>query len=161
MISPTYGNVTIEEIANIIKNNIVNNKDSNYHITIGTDSQNFCDVTKVVTVIAVCNIGKGGFFFYQTTKIKEPIKNIRLKLTYETQLSLECANKLLETLEAISDDSFDYTELDYAIHVDAGYNGKSKQLINDLVSWVTSSGFPCEIKPCSFAASSIANKYSK
>ena len=74
---------------------------------------------------------------------------------------MECANELLEMLEKISDDNFDYTELDYAIHVDAGHNGKSKQLINDLVTWVTASGFPCEIKPCSYTASSIANKYSK
>ena len=160
MISPTYGDVTIEEVANIIKNNVINNRDSNYHITIGTDSQN-STYTKIVTVIAVHNVGHGGFFFYYVNKVQEPIKNIRVKLTYETQLSLECANELLEILEKISDNDFDYTELDYAIHVDAGHNGKSKQLINDLVTWVTSSGFPCEIKPCSFAASSIANKYSK
>lgn len=47
------------------------------------------------------------------------------------------------------------------IHSDIGVNGPTNKLINEIVGWITASGFDCEIKPQSFAASSVANKLSK
>ena len=54
-----------------------------------------------------------------------------------------------------------YSNIDFAIHVDAGKNGKTREVIPDIVEWVKACGFECETKPNSFVASSIADKYSK
>lgn len=159
MYSNTYGEVTIDKIAEIVIDKIKNEYDA-YNIIIGTDSQN-TDRTKVVLVIAVYNVGHGGFFFYDIHNINR-IDNINKKLIYETNSSLECANRLLESIERLSSDAnFDYTDIKLSIHVDAGYNGKTREIIPELVSWVRSYGYDCEVKPESYAASSIADKYSK
>ena len=47
------------------------------------------------------------------------------------------------------------------IHSDIVVNNTTNKLINEIVGWITASGFDCEIKPQSFAASSVANKLSK
>lgn len=159
MYSITYGEVSVIEIAEIIKKTYLE-KQGNYKVVVGTDSQNR-ETTKVVTVIAVYNVGHGGFFFYEAHKTQSPIKNLRQKLVYETQMSIELADNLMNELETVSDMIFDYTDIEYCIHVDAGYNGDTKALINELTSWVHACGYPCEIKPDSFTASTIADRLSK
>lgn len=161
-ISPTYGEVTIAEMVEIIKAAVRNNPDCEHDLIIGSDSQSHGNkktgTTKYVLVVALHNVGKGGIFFYHTWKHKIA-PNIRQKLTTETQISLMCANSLLDVFEL--DNTFDYTELKFSIHVDAGYDGASRELIPELTGWVRSEGWICETKPDSFVASTIADKISK
>lgn len=161
MVSPTLGTVTYEQIAESIKNYIEQDLGAHYAICIGTDSQNF-DLTKIVTVITVHKLGKGGRFFYEISKI-DKLKDIRRKLYTETQMSLDCAEKLFDALDKLAIESdFDYHDyVSFSIHVDAGYNGPTKQLIPEIVGWIKSYGYDCEVKPNSPAASSVANKFSK
>lgn len=162
MQSPTYGTVTMEQMIAIIKSFIgINGPDREYKLVVGTDSQNF-DYTKVVLVVALLNVGHGGIFFYDVTRHKR-ISDVRQKLFMETQLSLDYANTLLQALEqeSLDDPEFDYTKINYSIHVDAGYNGPTKAVIPEIVAWVKSCGFDCQVKPESYVASSIADKYSK
>lgn len=161
MVSPTYGQVSIEEAAAIIAQKTATADKGEYNLMIGTDSQNF-DTTKVVIVIALHHIGHGGFFFYEIQHVRR-INNIGQKLLYETQLSLDCAEKLVNAFEALKENGqFDYEQhLAMTIHVDAGENGPSKQVIPQVVGWITSCGYQAVVKPESFAACSIANKYSK
>lgn len=160
MKSITYGDVNLSEIALIIKDFSEKHKDKKINVVIGTDSQNF-DITKIVLVIAVYADGNGGIFFYDISSVKR-INNIKEKLVTETHKSLDCAEKLLSELDILWDKyNFDYTELNFSIHVDAGYNGPTKMVIPEIVSWVESSGYNCKIKPHSIVASTIADKYSK
>lgn len=161
MHSPTYGNVTNEEVVQIIKRYIRNHgNDNQYKIIIGSDSQNFHE-TKLVLVIALIDIGHGGIFFYDIHRVPK-IKNIKQKLFKETKQSLEYAQLMLELFDKeFFDDNFDYSNIDFAIHVDAGQNGKTREVIPEIVEWVKACGFECETKPDSFVASSIADKYSK
>ncbi|MFZ5354249.1 MAG: ribonuclease H-like YkuK family protein [Bacillota bacterium] len=153
MRSPTYGEVSFEKMSQIIKCFISEEKDKQYRITIGTDSQNH-DLTKVVIVAAVWKVGYGGIFFYDIRYIKK-ITNIRQKIFYETSLSLEMAKKLSDTFVS------EYVDFDIDIHVDAGENGPSSKIISEIVGWVKACGFKCHTKPESYAASCIANRFSK
>ena len=56
-----------------------------------------------------------------------------------------------------------YDNIFFSIHVDAGRSdkGKTKELIPELVGWIKACGYDCEVKPDSYAASSIADKISK
>lgn len=153
MNSITYGEVSFKKMCQLIKNYIEKAKDYEYRITIGTDSQNH-DITKVVVVVAICRVGKGGIFFYDIKKV-DKITNIRQKLFYETSLSIEMARKLSQYFDS------DNKNYDISIHVDAGEIGPSSTVIPEIVGWVKGCGFNCNTKPDSYAASSIANKYSK
>lgn len=159
MKSPTYGIVTIKDIAVIIKNKIKDNPGL-YNLMIGTDSQTY-DKTKVVSVIALHHIGYGGIYFYDISYIPR-VTNINRKMLYETSQSINLATQLVDELENFIDEDFDYTKyINLKIHVDVGLNGDSKQTIPEILGWIKSCGFNVDIKPESYAASSIANKYSK
>ncbi len=160
--SPTRGNVTIKQMVEIVRDYVNAMPLEQYDITIGTDSQNF-DRTKIVMVVAVHRRGKGGIFFYKVVYQKK-ITNIRVKLTKETSLSLALADEFLKEMEEeFYRSGFDYQadNINYAIHVDAGHDGKTNALIPEITAWVEAQGYHVKVKPDSYAASSIANKFSK
>lgn len=153
MYSPTYGKVSNEKMIEIIKNFISKSKHSTYNISVGTDSQNY-DYTKTVMVVAVHRVGNGGIFFYDIKRVKK-ITNISQKLFYETSTSLEIATKLSAALQK------EGIDFGVSIHVDAGQYGQTSKLIPEIIGWIKACGFDCETKPNSYAASSIADKYTK
>lgn len=153
MKSITYGDVSFRRMCGLMENYIQQAKDYEYQITVGTDSQNH-DFTKVVLVVAIWRVGSGGIFFYDIKKINK-ITNIRQKLFYETSSSIEMARKLSSYFNV------DNKNYDISIHVDAGQDGASSSIIPEIVGWVKGCGFNCNTKPDSYAASSIANRYSK
>ena len=155
---PNGEKVNINDIARIGAEYIRENPYAEYEITVGTDSQNFSR-TKIVTVIAFCRKGHGGIFFYNVDYIKR-IDNLRLKIYQETQDSLELADNLLSALD---NTSIDINELNihFQIHCDVGRNGATNALVQEIVGWVHSLGYDCCIKPESYAASAVANRFSK
>ena len=161
--SQTYGQQNIEGVADKLKGfyDKTEEYDTPFQITIGTDSQNF-DRTKVVSVIAAHREGHGGIFFYEVSNIPR-ITNVAHKLTEETSRSLTVATELAATLE--SDKKYDLLRDGsiISIHIDAGWSdkGKTAELIPNLVGWIRSCGYEAEVKPDSYAASSIADKISK
>lgn len=162
--SQTYGQVDIEGAAKGLLDFYKRTEqfDELFEITIGTDSQTFSKETKVVSVIAAHREHHGGIFFYETTNI-DKLTDIRRKLTEETMRSLNTATELTGVLE--SSKKFDELRNNslISIHIDAGWSdkGKTKNLIPGLIGWITSCGFSAEVKPESYAASSIADKISK
>lgn len=155
MYSKTFGNVSVNEMVNCIKGFILGDKNYNYKITIGTDSQNK-NITKVVVVVAIHRVGRGGIFFYEIKYVPK-ITNVRQKIYYETALSLELASKLSKSFKRA------HIKEDIEIHVDIGINknGKTYELIKEIAGWITGVGYKYQIKPYSYAASSIADRISK
>lgn len=161
--SPTHGRIEFDDIPGLLlaffETGAHDGRD--YSIMIGSDSQNF-DYTKSVTAIAMVCHGHGGIFFYEVSK-GPLIRDVRSKLYAETQASLEAASNLISLLEA--DDSYTemYDTCPISIHVDAGNSrhGRTLALIPEIVGWVRSLGYDCEVKPDSYVASSIADKISK
>lgn len=160
MVSPTNGRVSMDDIASIIRQKVLDGH-GEFNVMIGTDSQNF-DQTKMVMVIALHNVGHGGIFFYEVSRVRR-IENVKEKLFFETTLSLQCAGQLMEAFERLKETTgFDYEKShNFSIHVDAGYNGPSCQVIPEVVGWIRACGYNAVVKPESYAACSIANKYSK
>ena len=152
--SPTYGILKKEEVFNYLKKEILKNKDKiNYKVIVGTDSQNTYK-TKMVVVICLIKEGHGGsffFFFYLLPKIK----NLNTKIFTETEKSLEIARELNEFFHK------ENIRANVEIHVDIGKDGKTKELIQSILGWVTSEGFIAKIKDESYVASSIADRISK
>lgn len=161
--SETYGKLNIEQIPEKILAfyDKTKNIEGVFQIVVGTDSQNFND-TKMVTVIAAYKEGHGGIFFYEVDRINR-VTNVKQKLNMETSRSLEVMMELTGMLE----DEVKYKPMKndtlLSIHVDAGWSdkGKTRELIPGLVGWIKACGFEAQVKPDSFAASSIADKISK
>ena len=158
--------VSYAGMVSLIANYIKRNPDADYEITVGTDSQNH-EATKIVEVIAVCCIGHGGIFFYHVDYI-DRINDLRQKIYEETSRSLENAHGLLDEiyLQIVeNDEEFDLDKLNihFVVHCDIGRSRKSKTrvLVQEIMGWVEAEGFECVIKPDSYTASGIANKFSK
>ena len=160
MKSHTYGNVGITDVARIIAERAAE-AGHEYNVMIGTDSQNFDD-TKVVVVIALHDVGHGGIFFYDISRIPL-VRDVRRKLHIETNNSLELATKLVDVFEGNEKYHAMYLDCPISIHVDAGNSphGKTRELIPELVGWIRASGYEAETKPLSFVASCVADKISK
>ena len=160
--SYTYGKLELKDIPAKLNEWYEKNKDygSEFAIIVGTDSQNFSD-TKMVSVITMICEGHGGIFFYEVTR-QNLIKDVRTKLHIETNASLNVANELIAILENKEYEDL-FLNCHFSIHIDAGHSnhGKTKDLIPELVGWIKSCGYDCEVKPDSVAASSIADKISK
>ena len=109
MQSNTYGEVSIKKVAEIIRNRVMS-REGEYNVMFDTDNQNF-DKTKVVVVIALHEVGKGGVFFFDITRVRR-MTNISEKLLFETSLSLDYASKLIDELNVLRDtEGFDYEKL--------------------------------------------------
>ena len=128
--------------------------ESAYKLIIGTDSQTY-DESYFVTAIVVHRLGKGARFFYHKQR-KKKMTSLRHKIFYETSLSLGLASKLAERFSENG-----HANLNLEIHLDVGENGETKELIREIVGMVTGSGFAAKIKPYSYGASKVADKYTK
>lgn len=161
MQSYTYGEVSIPQIAEILIDYAVKNRGAKLNLVVGTDSQTGFK-TKVVVVIALHHVGKGGFFFHET-QVLPRIGNLRQKLQYETQQSLEHIDALMAEMEKAGEERGlnPHKLFQYAIHVDARENGPTMQLIPELVGWVRACGYEAITKPQSYAASTLADTLSK
>lgn len=154
--------MTINEIANRIIQYMMEDINASYEIIVGTDSQTHKD-TKMVEIIAVHRKGLGGIFFHNTDFIPR-IHNLKQKINEETSRSLTVANELLDAIEfPLLGEGYLLEDLNvtFQIHCDIGKYGKTNELIKEIVSWVTSQGYICMIKPDSYVASGIADRYSK
>jgi len=154
--SITYGPQNIETLMEIIYKR-VNESPNDFSIYVGTDSQSHSK-TKVVSVIAVLEHGKGGFWFHTIDWTRRFSKEqIRVKIYNETLRSIEIAKTVLEFVYEKE------LDINIIIHADMGRGkfSKTAEMINEVVGWVEAEGFPAEIKPMSWAASSVADRISK
>lgn len=154
MKSITYGELSFQEVCEKIKEYTGKDLEGKYIIAIGTDSQSYEGLTKMVSVITLIRKSKGGIFFYDIKKLKM-IKDLRQKIFVETQYSLELASKVMDFLEK------NKIHASLEVHVDIGKNGDTKYLIREIAGWVGGMGFKCCIKPESYSSSGIADRLSK
>ncbi|NMB02864.1 MAG: hypothetical protein GX971_15300 [Firmicutes bacterium] len=152
-ISPTKGKLSFDEVFQDVMTYASANPDDSYRLIVGTDSQ-IRDDTCFVTALIVHRQGKGGRFFY-TRRWEEHVRSLRQRIFFEASLSLNLASRLAEKLAESGH------EFDMEIHLDVGNNGATKTLVKEVVGMVNGSGFLCKIKPESYGASTIADRYTK
>jgi predicted RNase H-related nuclease YkuK (DUF458 family) len=84
--------------------------------------------------------------------------NLKQRILEEVFLSCQLALNLKEVLhEKIRGKNFNY-QLRY-IHADIGENGATKDMIKEVIGLIKGNGFEPKIKPESFAASVVADRY--
>ncbi|OGZ58792.1 MAG: hypothetical protein A3B96_03280 [Candidatus Spechtbacteria bacterium RIFCSPHIGHO2_02_FULL_43_15b] len=154
-LSPTFGMMTLDETCRSVFDYISADDKCRYSIIIGTDSEGFGEVD-FVSVIVVHRIGKGGRFFVTKTKIPN-IVELRQKIHQEAALSLEVTEIVVRKLKQFIDEDILFKGLE--IHVDIGRNGPTKDMIKEVVGMIKGCGYNVKIKPDSFGASCVADRY--
>lgn len=153
-ISPTKGVMTWDEVISDLLDYITQEATLSYKIIIGTDSQ-VRNETCFVTALVVHRIGKGARYYYRR-KPYNKIKSLHQKIFLEAALSLDVASRLSQSLAERG-----VKALNLEIHLDIGKNGETKEMIRELVGMIVGSGFDAKIKPDSYGASTVADKYTK
>ncbi len=127
-----------------------------YKLIIGTDSHSFLnDHVIFVTAIIVHRVGKGGRFYFHKQKTRY-MESLRQRIYYETFLSLEVATRLTEKLAENG-----YSDMNVEIHLDVGEKGETREIIKEVVGMVIGSGYDARIKPDSYGAMTVADRFTK
>ena len=158
-ISPSKGRVTYDEMFDEIIRYIAKDTEMSYKLIVGTDSHLHEEEYVFVVAVIIHRIGKGARYFYQKQKHGN-IHSLRQKIFYEASLSLQTAGNLAASLAANGLDER-FNNLDVEIHLDVGREGSTRELIREVIGMVTGSGFAPKIKPDSYGASKVADKYTK
>lgn len=154
-ISPTKGQLNFEEVFADIMAFAAESPEDTYRLIVGADSQvREKEGTCFVTALIVHRKGKGARFYYSRIR-EEHVRSLRQRIFYEASLSLNLASRLAEKLAESGH------EFDMEIHLDVGNNGATKTLVKEVVGMVNGSGFLCRIKPDSYGASAVADRYTK
>ncbi len=153
-VSPTRGILTFEEMFQDLTAFVASHPEDAYKLIVGTDSQ-LKEDTWFVTAIIIHRLGKGARYYYLKRR-QQKLTSLRQRIFYEAAMSLQIAGKLAERLSRNG-----HAQLDVEIHLDIGRHGETRELIREVVGMISGSGFDAKIKPESYGASKVADKYTK
>jgi uncharacterized protein len=151
--NPHIGDMTFDEVVNELVSAMKADPKDQFEILIGTDSSASPERLDFVSAIVLHRLGKGGRYFW--TRHREPtMPSLRQRIWREAWLSFELAQTLMGRLTAIS-----LLQFNLEIHVDIGENGRTKEMIDEVVGMIIGNGMRVRIKPHAYAATSVADKH--
>jgi len=157
--NPTRGDLKIDQVAEEILGYIGDKPEKFYDIIVGCDSSSG-ETPNFPVAVVILRVGEGGRFFLKKISYKNrKFYNWKTRILEEVFLSCELALFLRESLEKkLKDTSFNY-QFRY-IHADIGENGDTREMIKEVTGLIRGNGFEPKIKPESYAASTVADRYS-
>lgn len=157
-VSPTIGELSLDEVVNEIHKFIREDSYSAYRVVIGTDSQtkkiNGEAEIDFVTAIVVHRIGTGGRYFWTRERQKRKYV-LREKIYTETTKSLLYAEQIVPLIRA----KIPAATYDLEIHIDVGSVGPTREMIKEVVGMVAGSGYKAKTKPEAYGASTVADRH--
>ena len=159
--NPTRGSLSLPEVLEEIVAYMQEKSHKYYEVIVGCDSSATEDPTFPV-VIVVLRKGEGGRFFLRRIHYPAPRKfyNRHERILEEVLLSCQLALWLRENFGARAAKETDLRYNFQYIHADIGENGITKDMIKEVTGLIRGNGFEPKIKPYSFAASTVADRYS-
>jgi len=160
--SPDGTSHSLEDVIARVKDFIKRDEKAYYILTIGSDSEERKrkgtseHKMELTTAIVIYKRGYGGTFFYSKNYL-EKTKSLRDKIYIEVLASIETAKHFVPRLRSSLNGQNKRCELE--IHIDVGEQGKTREMIKEVVGLVSGNGFVARTKPYSYAASNIADKF--
>ncbi len=154
--SPSLGLMTLEDVvANLISSANQYPKDK-FRLIVGTDSQPKPGTKAVtfVTAIILHHVGKGACYYIHREH-QHHMYSLRQRMFTEASYSLQVGTMVTDLLDANG------SRLRPELHLDIGEKGATKQLLREIVAWITASGYEARTKPDSFGASKVADRYTR
>ncbi|MCP6719007.1 MAG: ribonuclease H-like YkuK family protein [Patescibacteria group bacterium] len=158
--NPTVGNLDINQVIEEILSYIKSKPDRFYDIIVGCDSPSD-EIPYFPVAVVVLRVGEGGRIFLKKISYKNrKFYSFKERVLEEVLISCELAlhfkeelYKKLDNLEKGGNWQFRY------IHADVGANGDTKDMIKEVVGLIKGNGFEPKIKPESYVASVVADRY--
>lgn len=158
--NPTRGNLNSDQVIEEILNYMTDRPEKFYDIIVGCDSSSSEEPHFPVAVV-VLRVGEGGRFFLKKVEYKNrKFFNWKTRILEEVLLSCQLALQLRESLEKKIknfNNNFHY-QFRY-IHADIGENGQTQDMIKEVTGLIRGNGFEPKIKPESYVASTVADRY--
>ena len=158
--NPTKGDLKVDEVMNEVLSYISEKPEKFYDIIVGCDSSSGQEPHFPLAMV-VLRRGEGGRFFLKKISYKNrKFYNWKTRILEEVMLSCESALFLRENFEKkikSFPNNFNY-QFRY-IHADVGENGATKDMIKEVVGLIRGNGFEPQIKPESFVASNVADRF--
>jgi predicted RNase H-related nuclease YkuK (DUF458 family) len=152
--SPTHGKVDLEKLKDLISAYMAQNKTAKYEVIVGSDSQKLrSGVYDFVTALIIHRVGFGGIYFWKRDIYSKKI-SLKERIYMEATRSLEASENFVSFFKLNG-----IAKYDIQIHVDIGHNGETRDMINEVMGMIRGSGYDVRIKPYSFGASKVADKY--
>ncbi|MDX1535423.1 MAG: ribonuclease H-like YkuK family protein [Candidatus Spechtbacterales bacterium] len=148
--------LSFKEMLEAIFKFIEKDRNSDYKIMVGTDSEGYGDVSYVSAVV-IHRIGNGARAFICKNKVGTPTGALREKIYNETLISASLAQRLVPSLTDVLGGEF--VQKNLIIHIDVGQKGDTKQMIKEVAGMIVGYGFQVETKPKSIAASNVADRF--
>ena len=158
--NPTIGNLPLASVIEELCQYMTEKPEKFYEVIVGCDSSS-SDEPNFPVAIVILKKGEGGRFFLKKISYKNrKFFNLHQRVLEEVLLSCELALFLRQELEGrikklpfVANYQFRY------IHADVGENGLTRDMIKEVTGLILGNGFEPKIKPESFAASAVADRY--
>ncbi len=152
--SPTHGKVDLAAMKNLISRYMAQDKKARYEVIVGSDSQKTKSGSyDFVTAIIIHRIGFGGIYFWKRDILKRKI-SLKERIYMEATSSLEASEDFVSFFKLNG-----IAKYDIQIHVDIGPNGETRDMIHEVSGMIRGNGYEVRIKPDSFGASKVADRY--
>jgi len=152
--SPTYGKVDRERLKQIVSQFMAADKKAGYQIIVGTDSQKIKKgVYDFVSALIIHRIGYGGIYFWKR-QIYDKKMSLKERIYREATMSLQTSENFVDFFKTNG-----IAKYNIEIHVDIGKKGETRELIAEVTGMIRSSGYEIKIKPESYGASKVADRY--
>ncbi len=158
--NPTKGNLKLEKVVEELFNYISEKPEKFYDIIVGCDSSSGENPHFPLAVV-VLRVGEGGRFFLKKIGYKgRKFYNWKTRILEEVFLSCQLALYLRENFEKRIQNLAGKSRYQFRyIHADIGENGETKDMIKEVTGLIKGNGFEPKIKPESFVASTVADRY--
>jgi uncharacterized protein len=169
--SPTKGNIPVRQVISEVVSYIFEKPENYYEIIVGCDSAS-SETPDFPLVLVAWRKGEGGRFFVKKINYKDRLfSHWKQRILEEVLISCDFSLYLRENLEKeflaaqelLNGQGKNISprwQFRY-IHADIGERGETSNMIKEIVGLIKGNGFEPKIKPESFAASTIADRYSK
>lgn len=156
------GMLSLTQVVEVIVRYIAEEPEESYDVVVGCDSSS--EESPIFPVVVVVRrIGRGGRFFIQKIRFsleQKKFYNIHSRILQEVYLSCQVALDLKEKLiPALEKDGWQSRCQFRYIHADVGGDKETQGMIKEVVNLIKGNGFEAKIKPESYAASSIADRF--
>jgi hypothetical protein len=152
--SPTYGKVDLEKLKEIVSNFMSGDKNAKYEIIVGTDSQKMeKNKYDFVSALIIHRVGWGGIYFWKRI-VQDKKISLKERIYQEATMSLTTSENFVNFFKTNG-----ISKYNIQIHVDIGHNGETRDLITEVVGMIRGSGYEVKIKPDSYGASKVADRY--
>lgn len=152
--SPTFGSLDFDNVLVKLLEYTGTEPSLEYELIIGTDSMPQANAeAEFVSAIVVHRKSRGGIYFW-SKRHETKLHTLRERIFQEALHSLKLAEQLIQRLKEMN-----ISDLNLTIHVDVGPNGKTKQMMQEIVGMIRGNGFAVKTKPDSYGASSVADRH--